>query len=45
MQNSAANVEQAADAGAIENARSEFEQLQTECERVLHELETERARP
>jgi CheY-like chemotaxis protein/HPt (histidine-containing phosphotransfer) domain-containing protein len=45
MQNSAANVERAADAGAIENARSEFEQLRTECERVLHELEKERARP
>lgn len=44
MQNSAANVEQAADAGAIENARSEFEQLRTKCERVLHELKTERER-
>lgn len=45
MQNSAANVERAADARAIESARSEFERLQTECERVLHELEKERATP
>jgi len=45
MQNSAANVEQMANVRAIENARSEFEQLQKECARVLHELEMERARP
>jgi hypothetical protein len=45
MQKLAADVEQAADAGLMQNARSELERLRTECDRVLHELETERARP
>jgi CheY-like chemotaxis protein/HPt (histidine-containing phosphotransfer) domain-containing protein len=45
MQESAADVEQAADAGLMQNARLKLERLQTECDRVLHELETERARP
>jgi HPt (histidine-containing phosphotransfer) domain-containing protein len=44
MQNCAANVELAADTGSTEKARSELEQLRTECDRVLRELETERAR-
>ncbi|MFZ0889730.1 MAG: response regulator [Candidatus Binataceae bacterium] len=45
MQNSAANVERGADTGSAESAQSELERLRTECDRVLHELETERATP
>jgi len=45
MHNSAANIERTADARSMEGARSEFEGLRTDCERVLHELEKERARP
>ena len=44
MQSSAANIERAADARSTENARSELAQLRMECERVLHELEKERAK-
>jgi hypothetical protein len=45
MQKSAADVEQAVDDDLMQDARSELERLRTECDRVLHELETERARP
>jgi DNA-binding NarL/FixJ family response regulator len=45
MQDSAANVEQAVDAGLIQNARPKLERLRRECDRVLHELETERTTP
>src|SRR5712692_2662245 len=45
MPNSAANIERTADARSMEGARAEFEGLRTDCERVLHELEKERARP
>jgi HPt (histidine-containing phosphotransfer) domain-containing protein len=43
MQESAANMERAADARSIEGTHSEFKRLRTECERLLHELEKERA--
>jgi CheY-like chemotaxis protein len=45
MQECAANVELAADAGWTEKARSELEGLHTECDRVMRQLETERAQP
>jgi hypothetical protein len=44
MQKSAADVEQAVDDDLMQDARPELERLQTECDRVLHELEAEHAR-
>ena len=45
MQNCAAGLELAADGGSKEKALFQLELLRTECDRVLRELETERARP
>jgi len=41
----AAAVEQAADAGAAEQAAAELEHLKEECGRISRELESERTRP
>ena len=45
MRGLAANIERAADSRTIEAVGCEIAQLRRECERVLHELEAERARP